>query len=509
MFRIEIDKKSDNYHFFVLSIVLTNPLRMNKIKSYLSALGLGLSITVLSQTAAVSSLPQLYQAPSLVNEVTAEKALLSPKDQIDININRMMADPVLRTANWGFVVYDPVTNKVITSYNENAALVPASTTKLLTTEAAYSLLGGKFRWNTQLEISGIIDENGLLDGNLYIIGSGDPSLGSRKAGAASYTEIINQFADALREKGIKKVNGDIIIQTAVFKENKTNLPPKIVWIDHNNYYLPVGTTNDVDPKNEKLLAKQNNPFNNEKHYYYMSPYTNKMVYADKFDGGWVTTKVADAPASLANSFKASLLKKGIVVAGKVTPRIVDKDPEPRETISKYQSPTLTDIIYYTNQRSDNALSEATLKTLGFQIKGDQTIESGREVVTTHLMDKKFDATALNYVDGSGLSRSNTVSPIAQVKFLTNLMKESYYDDYFESLPIAGQTGTLKRMFLYNSNGQIFAKTGTLNRVKTLAGYIKTRTGRTLAFSLMINNYSGSVDQVKNRMEQLLDPTLDL
>lgn len=482
---------------------------MNKIKSYLSVLGLGLSLTLLSQTSAVSTLPQLYEAPSLVKDVTAEKALLSPKDQIDININRMMVDPVLRTANWGFVVYDPKSNKVITSYNENAPLVPASTTKLLTTETAYSLLGGKFRWNTQLEISGIIDETGTLDGNLYIIGSGDPSLGSRKGGAASYTDIINQFADALREKGIKKVKGDIVIETAVFKENKANLPPNIVWIEHNNYYLPIGTTKDIDPRNEKLLAKQNNPFNNTKNYYYVSPYTNKMVYADKFEGGWVTTKIAEPPAFLANSLKTSLVKKGITVIGKVSPRTVDKEPEPRETISKYLSPTLTDIIFYTNQHSDNALAEATLKTLGFQIKGDQTIESGREVVVNHLLDKKFDSNGLNYYDGSGLSRNNTVSPIAQVKFLTELMKESYYKDYFESLPIAGQTGTLKRMFLYNSNGQIFAKTGTLNRVKTLAGYIKTRTGKTLAFSLMINNYSGSVDQVKNRMEQLLDPTLDL
>ena len=90
-----------------------------------------------------------------------------------------------------------------------------------------------------------------------------------------------------------------------------------------------------------------------------------------------------------------------------------------------------------------------------------------------------------------------------------MMKTPYYKEYLESLPIAGQTGTLKHMFLVNSNGQIFAKTGTLNGVKCLAGYIKTRSNRTLAFSLLINKFSGSVAQVKDRMEQLLDPTLDL
>ena len=96
-----------------------------------------------------------------------------------------------------------------------------------------------------------------------------------------------------------------------------------------------------------------------------------------------------------------------------------------------------------------------------------------------------------------------------MKYLTSIMDQKYYQTYFDSLPIAGQTGTLKRSFLTIGNGQVFAKTGTLNKVKTLAGYIKTNTGRTLAFSLLINNYAGSVDQVKNRMERILEPALEL
>jgi D-alanyl-D-alanine carboxypeptidase/D-alanyl-D-alanine-endopeptidase (penicillin-binding protein 4) len=89
------------------------------------------------------------------------------------------------------------------------------------------------------------------------------------------------------------------------------------------------------------------------------------------------------------------------------------------------------------------------------------------------------------------------------------MGEKYYKSYFDSLPIGGQTGTLKRMFDTVGNGQIFAKTGTLNKVKTLAGYMKTNTGKTLVFSLLINNYAGSVDQVKTKMEQILEPALSL
>lgn len=189
--------------------------------------------------------------------------------------------------------------------------------------------------------------------------------------------------------------------------------------------------------------------------------------------------------------------------------MVDRQPETRKIITAYKSPTLKDIVYETNQVSDNALAESLLRMVGFQKWGDQTLESGRAAVVDNLKGKNFDTSSLVYIDGSGLSRSHRVTPISQAKFLANEMNEPYFKDFMESLPIAGQSGTLKRMFFGESYGQIFAKTGTLNKVKTLAGYIKTRTGRTLTFSLLINNYAGSVDQVKDRMEQLLNPTVNL
>lgn len=447
---------------------------------------------------------------SLPSPVAAiEKTILSPKELLDVNLNTMMTDPVLKNASWGFVVFDPKTKKIISSYNENMPLVPASTTKLLTTETALNLLGENYRWMTQLEYSGQVDENGVLNGNLYIVGSGDPSLGTNKAGALSYREIITDFMSGLTREGIKKVNGDIIIQTALFKGNISRLPENVVWLENNNYYLPVGTTREINPANEKLIVKKNT-LSADKKFFYVSPYANQMVYAEKYDGnGTLTTKLPDAPAYLANSFRTTLVKSGIAVTGKVTPKMTDAEPENRKLVSAYKSPTLTDIVYYTNQHSDNSLAEALLRTVGFFRKGDQTSESGKVVVKDHLKDVAFDAEGLNYMDGSGLSRSNTVTPIAQVKYLTSLMNQKYYQTYLTSLPIGGQSGTLKRMFNEAGNGQVFAKTGTLNKVKTLAGYIKTNSGRTLVFSLLVNNYAGSVDMVKKRMEKILEPTLEL
>lgn len=485
---------------------------MFKLQNILSLSTLLLSGFAFSQGSFASSkYPQMYENQTKLIDSESAKSNYA-KEEVDLGIAKMTVDPVLRNADWGFVVYDPKTKKIISSYNESAPLKPASTTKLLTTDTAYGILGDKFTWKTQLEYKGEIDSEGTLNGNLFIIGSGDPSLGTRKAGSASYTEIVSNYVRAIADRGIKKVKGDIIIQTAVFKENKSPvLPEHIIWVEDNSYYLPAGTTQDINPRNEKIIVPAKNPFAEKDRYFYISPYTNKMVFADVFEGkNYLNTTLPEAPAYLATLLKNSLIKSKLPVSGSIINLKTQSKAEHREILYTYASPSLQDIIHYTNQRSDNGLAEAILRMVGFQKYGDQSLSAGKEAVINHLSSINFDLEGLNYIDGSGLSHNNKVTPISQVKFLASRMKEDYFKDYFESLPVAGQSGTLKKMFINNdANGQIFAKTGTLNKVKALAGYIKTKTGKTLTFSLLVNNYSGSVSQVKSKMEELLLPTLDL
>ena len=431
------------------------------------------------------------------------------QELLNNRISSMFTDPVMKNANWGFVVYDPKNKRVINSYNEKASLIPASTTKLLTTETAMSILGKDFQWTTQLEYSGEIDENGVLNGNLYIIGSGDPSLGTGRAGASSYGTLINDFSSAIKNLNIKQIKGDIILKTAVFKNNKnTPLPANIVWKGDTHYYLPVGSTNDTDPRQEKLLG---NKKMEQQKFVYHSPYNNQLVYTEHFNGYSLNTKLPDATYYLANNLKTNLLKNGITIEGKVIDQSNSNiQLEPRKKLTKYTSPKLVDIVYFINQTSNNAMSEALLKTTGFYEKGDFSLDTGRAIVNKHLTKRTFDFDGFHFADGSGLSRSNVVTPISQVKFLSALMEEKHFDAYFKSLPIAGQTGTLKSMFINSeSNGQVFAKTGTLNKVKTLAGYVKTKSGKLLTFSLLINNYNGSVAQVKQKMETILAPMIEL
>ena len=431
------------------------------------------------------------------------------QELLNNRISSMFTDPVMKNANWGFVVYDPKNKRVINSYNEKASLIPASTTKLLTTETAMSILGKDFQWTTQLEYSGEIDENGVLNGNLYIIGSGDPSLGTGRAGASSYGTLINDFSSTIKNINIKQIKGDIILKTAVFKNNKnTLLPANIVWKGDTHYYLPVGSTNDTDPRQEKLLG---NKKMEQQKFVYHSPYNNQLVYTEHFNGYSLNTKLPDATYYLANNLKTNLLKNGITIEGKVIDQSNSNiQLEPRKKLMKYTSPKLVDIVYFINQTSNNAMSEALLKTTGFYEKGDFSLDTGRAIVNKHLTKRTFDFDGFHFADGSGLSRSNVVTPISQVKFLSSLIEEKHFDAYFKSLPIAGQTGTLKSMFINSeSNGQVFAKTGTLNKVKTLAGYVKTKSGKLLTFSLLINNYNGSVAQVKQKMETILAPMIEL
>jgi len=456
-----------------------------------------------------------------VSEVFSQEAsslgkgslLSSVESRIDFELKKIKQDPAMRYATWGFALYDPEEDKMITGYNESKSMVPASVNKLLTTYAAFSIFGRKHRWTTQLEYSGGISQDGVLEGNLYIIGSGDPSLGSGSAGASSYTDIVKGFKSSIKDLGITKINGDIVIESAVFKSLETILPPNIVWLEHNNYYLPVGNTKNIKPDTEQAAIdiKVKNSVVGERNYFYISPYTKKIIYTENFDtGGFLEGKMPIPPIHLANLLRNALLGNKIFVSGKVVTRSLDVQPEKRVFLANYVSPTLEEIVDFTNQTSNNKFAEELLKISGFYSEGDLSSEAGKTSVVNHLKLIDFDFSGFSYADGSGLSRNNKATPTSHVKFLAHIMDKSYFQQYFNSLPIAGNTGTLRRMFLNRqANGKIFAKTGTLRRIKTLAGYIVTETGKTLTFSLMINNYNGTEAQIKRKMEQILEPAVNL
>lgn len=445
--------------------------------------------------------------PAKTDSTIVENRVLTPEEKLEEALERMKEDPMVRKAKWGFVLYNPKTKKILSSYNENQPLIPASTTKLLTTNIAMEVLGAKFQFQTRLEYTGHINEEGVLDGDLYLEGSGDPTLGTGLGGSYNYQSIIAGYLDALRGKGITEVKGNIYAQTVFFKKKEIDFPPNIVWLAQKDFYLPVGGTQGIDPQKEKVEKQEQVK---EGRYYYISPYTNRLVYTDTFTERNFIGKLPAAPILLAKKLKTSMNASGIKVQGSVEVKTYEENPQPRTFVSVYLSPYLEDTIYFVNQHSHNLFAELLLKTVGFYKNGDETKETGAHSVVDFLHNKGYDFDQLRMVDGSGLSRQNQVTPLSQAKFLAELMKKPYYQTYQNSLPLAGQTGTLKKMFLASeANGNISAKTGTLNGVKCLAGYIHTKKGETYTFSLLINNYIGTVAKMKMKMEALLNPIIDL
>lgn len=437
-------------------------------------------------------------------------AELSGLDQLALDVTRAKETATLKNARWGMVIYDPVERRILFDHNGDQVFVPASTTKLLTTESIMHHLGAGYSFVTQLEYSGDVDEAGVLHGNLYLVGSADPSLGTNKAGASTYYSIAQDFIQSLQAVGIRSVEGALIVQNGVFESSLSHLPSGIVFRKQNNYFLPVGGTQGLSAHLEKAVVKHH-PLKKDYAYMYMSPHTGKLVYTeDAPENLSPLVTPARGPLYLANYLKNTFKKSGISIYGSVQERNLDTSPESRIVVGQYISPRLSEMVYFTNQRSDNGLAESLLRTLGFYQEGEYGLEGGKRAVNRHLAEKKYDFQGLQFADGSGLSKLNYVSPISQAKFLAGVMKEPYYKEFFASLPIAGQTGTLKRMFLTSKNfGQINAKTGTLNTVKTLAGYAKTRGGKTLTFSVLLNGYRGSVAGAKKVIEDVLESVSDL
>ena len=148
-------------------------------------------------------------------------------------VDKFTSTPILRNANISVMVKDLKTGRALYNYRANNATIPASTMKVITTATALELFGPDYRFETLLAYDGQIDDNGVLNGNLYIIGSGDPTLGSSKTGDQHF---LSKWVSAIKAAGITKINGSIVPDESKFDNEGSN--PKWTWDDIGNYYAP-------------------------------------------------------------------------------------------------------------------------------------------------------------------------------------------------------------------------------------------------------------------------------
>lgn len=436
-------------------------------------------------------------------------------------VTRFVDREILKHASVGFRVVEVETGRVMASHNEDMSLTPASTMKIITTATAIELLGANYRYRTELLYDGHV-ENGILDGNVLIAGSGDPTLGSEFI-AADPQLFLTTFSDGIQGLGISRITGSIIALDNLF--GYEGIPAKWLWEDMGNGYAPgiygisvfdnlckvklssgaVGKDTEiisVEPHipdlqliNEvKAAASQSDnsyasgmPFSYSRRLYGTIP-QNRASFTAKTD-------IPDPGLLLAQSLEKKLSEQNITAKEASTYRLKPVEPNETTPIAHVLSPRLGEIIRVINVRSNNHYAEHLYRLL----------TQVRSVNMKQFWQKRgIDSANLFMYDGCGISPTNALS----ARFLTDVL--SYMDKSYgksgafsRSLPKAGQEGTVAG-FLKNTPlaGKVYVKSGSISQVQTYAGYVETGEKR-YAFAILVNNYTGTRAEVRAAIEQLL------
>ncbi|OWY20737.1 D-alanyl-D-alanine carboxypeptidase/D-alanyl-D-alanine-endopeptidase [Sphingobacteriales bacterium UPWRP_1] len=463
-------------------------------------------------------------------------------------ITRFDNDPDLQTATWGYYVKDVKSGEVIATYNAHKTLSPASTLKVVTTAAALSVLGGNYTFTTKLEYDGIIDAKGVLKGNLYITGGGDPTLATNRSDmATAYERILEQWVAAVQKKGIKNIEGQVIGDASFFPDDM--LPRQWVWEDIGNYYgagvsglnfhenrydliFSSGKTGTAAKLIKLIPEVPNLQLINEvtagaagtgdEAFLYGAPY-NPVFYIrgtiPPNQSSFIVRGAAPEPALFAAfSLQNALKNAGITISSQpVTVRqlqLAGNIPaSQRFTLLNTQSPPLSKIVYWTNKRSVNLFAETILRAMGKQQYGQGTIENGIKAIKQYWQSRGIDLTGLIIHDGSGLSPANSITARQLADMLASYAANANFDEFYQSLPQAGMAnddGFLKS-FLNGTAaaGKIRAKSGYIKNCRAFTGYALTKSKQLVAFAVLVNRYTCTNSQMNNKIEQLLLPLVQL
>lgn len=461
------------------------------------------------------------------------KAQVSYPQKIQNHINVIKNYVCLKSADLGFVLVDPDSNKIIASLNPEKSLSPASCLKIITTSAALNFLGEDYRFKTSLAISGEIKDS-TLNGNVYIIGGGDPTLGYNRALPYSYFDsLLNNWAFLLKKHGINYIKGEIVGDDSHFDYN--TIPLGWDSIDLGNYYgagagglmihenlysviLKPGKVEgeqttflhtDIDVGIEVTNHCLTGKVGSGDHCNIVgNPYefvrTLKGTIPAGVDSFIVKGSIPDPALYFANLLRKYLERKGISCMGVTTQRILKYDGTGKRTvISQYYSPPLSKIVYHCNQRSVNLYAEAILKECGFVKYGVGNYESGIRAIKEYWNEAGVDTT-FHMTDGCGMSSANSVSALQLASILVKQSKSSNFLSFKSSLPIAGVSGTMTNTCKTGpACNNVCCKTGSINNVLNYAGFVKNKEGKTVCFVLMFNNFKCGMGDVKKVAEGLM------
>ncbi len=440
-------------------------------------------------------------------------------------IEKVVATPEMKHASLGICVLDAKTGAVIAEHDKFRSLIPASTLKVVTTATAIGVLGAEYKYTTTLAYDGTL-ENGVLDGNLYLQGTGDPTLGSdQMEGGKDLTAILSSFGDAVEQAGIQEIKGYIIGDGSYFETavNGKSWP----WYDLGNYYgagvsglnihenlyyLTFQQGGNLSTPPTILGVRPSIPyltFENElktagaksgdNAYIFGAPYTyHRFIRGSLPLGTGEFTIKGSVPNSAywsAYLFHNYLRAQTTVQVGNLVStqgqlkregRAQEADRTP---IYSHYSPTLKEIVYRANKKSVNLYCESMLKMMGQKKEAEGSTEAGVKVVQNFWESRGVNLDGWVMEDGSGLSPKNTITAHQMATMLSKISKdETLYATIYPSLSGAGA---------------VRSKSGSMERVRCYVGYVKTKSGKLLSFALLGNNFLGKSSVMRKHWKALM------
>ncbi|NKI74813.1 D-alanyl-D-alanine carboxypeptidase/D-alanyl-D-alanine-endopeptidase [Dickeya sp. CFBP 2040] len=432
------------------------------------------------------------------------------------------AAPELAGASMGMIVRDANSGKVLYQTHSDLRMVPASNMKLLTSVAAFGILGPDYRFETRLLTNGR-QHSDKLQGDIYLQGSGDPTL---------QPADLDAFAAQLAQRGIRQIHGRLLLDDSAFD----NVPFGQGWswddesyafsapISALNYTfnLPEGDINvvrvDICPGTSKTLPGVISVYPVTNAVTLINNTTTGDTTALNFNrragsnkivvNGTIAAKsktysrqvTVDDPTQMVGTLLYAALKKhGITVRGGIDRAAT---PENAVVLAHKTSAPLSELALTFLKLSNNSYGEILTKAMGRQAQGKGDWHSGLQTIHQFLSQKGINTDALRQVDGSGLSRLNQVTPEQLAAVLLVARKQPWFNVWHNALPVAGEPallvgGTLRhRMINTPATGRTYAKTGSLTGVSSISGYVDSVTGRPLVFSIISNNYLVPDAQIK-------------
>jgi serine-type D-Ala-D-Ala carboxypeptidase/endopeptidase (penicillin-binding protein 4) len=449
----------------------------------------------------------------------ARPAAAPAPSMLAASLDSIFADTAFAHAHWGVLVKSLATGETLYQRNAGRAFVPASAMKLVTGAVALATLGPDYRFRTTFSTSGQV-RAGVLNGDLVVRGSGDPTLSERfTPGDARAT--MRAWADSLRARGITRIAGGIIGVDSAF--SGPALGAGWAWDDLSaSYAAEIGALQF----NEGALDVQVVPSRTvgEPAVVILDPATqyvhvnNRTVTTQR--GSTAALDLARDPASSAITLsgtvpvdtsaitltvavrnpaayflavlretlrEADVAVEGQALTAEEWPGARDRAAE--RPLFAHSSAPLREILPAMLRPSQNWIAETLLRTVGRERRGEGTARAGAVVADSVLRAWRVPVDGFRMADGSGLSRYDLVTPALFVALLTRMRSEPTWGLWYESLPEAGESGTLEnRMRSAPLRGQVHAKTGTLSGIRALAGYVETPASGTLVFTVIVNNH---------------------